>query len=296
MSQSLWTMRQTAFCAVPVFFRKLNLSFLSNVFRVQNYKIILHLINQFHNFVGIFEENINLNIMNSVLKKVLTYFILPLIIVGLTWAIVRSVMEPVNFNKHRAYRESIAIQRLKDIRDLQVAYKNVNGKYASTLDSLKMFYNDGKMKLIMQVGSKDDSLAMAHTNQLKNKYRYLKGEKLAEKLNELYLAGDENLVFQITREIPVKDTLFKSRTDFNVDSLAFIPFSGDSVILASTIKTVSGVKVPLFEASMPFRSLLKGLDNQLRINLDAEREDQGRYQGLQVGSISAPNNNAGNWE
>ena len=263
---------------------------------MQNYKIILHLINQFHNFVGIFEENINLNIMNSVLKKVLTYFILPLIIVGLTWAIVRSVMEPVNFNKHRAYRESIAIQRLKDIRDLQVAYKNVNGKYASTLDSLKMFYNDGKMKLIMQVGSKDDSLAMAHTNQLKNKYRYLKGEKLAEKLNELYLAGDENLVFQITREIPVKDTLFKSRTDFNVDSLAFIPFSGDSVILASTIKTVSGVKVPLFEASMPFRSLLKGLDNQLRINLDAEREDQGRYQGLQVGSISAPNNNAGNWE
>ena len=235
--------------------------------------------------------------MNSVLKKVLTYFILPLIIVGLTWAIVRSVMEPVNFNKHRAYRESVAIQRLKDIRDLQVAYKNVNGRYASTLDSLKMFYNDGKMKLIMQVGSKDDSLAMAHTDQLKKKYRHLKGEKLAEKLNELYLAGDELLVFQITREIPVKDTIFRSRKDFYVDSLALIPFSGgDSVILASTVKTVSGVKVPLFEASMPFRSLLKGLNNQLRINLDAEREDQGRYQGLQVGSISAPNNNAGNWE
>ena len=235
--------------------------------------------------------------MNSVLKKVLTYFILPLIIVGLTWAIVRSVMEPVNFNKHRAYRESVAIQRLKDIRDLQVAYKNVNGRYASTLDSLKMFYNDGKMKLVMQVGSKDDSLAMAHTDQLKKKYRHLKGEKLAEKLNELYLAGDELLVFQISRDIPVKDTIFRSRTDFHVDSLALIPFSGgDSVILASTIKTVSGVKVPLFEASMPFRSLLKGLNNQLRINLDAEREDQGRYQGLQVGSISAPNNNAGNWE
>jgi hypothetical protein len=66
--------------------------------------------------------------------------------------------------------------------------------------------------------------------------------------------------------------------------------------MESTIKTVSGVKVPLFEASMPFKSLLKGLNNQLRINLDAEREDQGKYKGLQVGSISAPNNNAGNWE
>ena len=189
--------------------------------------------------------------MKSILKKVLTYFILPLIIAGLTWAIVRSVMEPVNFNKHRAYRESVAIQRLKDIRDLQVAYKNVNGRYASTIDSLKLFYNEGKMKITMNVGSKDDSLAMAHTDQIKKKFRYLKGDKLNAKLNELYLAGDQNLVFQIVTEIPVKDTIFRSRTDFNVDELAIIPFSGDSVIMESTIKTVSGVKVPLFEASMP---------------------------------------------
>ena len=235
--------------------------------------------------------------MNSILKKVLTYFVLPLNIVGLTWAIVRSVMEPVNFNKHRAYRESVAIQRLKDIRDLQVAYKNVNGRYASTIDSLKLFYNEGKMKITMNVGSKDDSLAMAHTAQIKKKFRYLKGEKLNAKLNELYLAGDQNLVFQIVTEIPVKDTIFNHREDFYVEELALIPFSGDSIIMQSTIKTVSGVKVPLFEASMPFKSLLKGLEpEQLRINLDAEREDQGRYKGLQVGSISAPNNNAGNWE
>ena len=235
--------------------------------------------------------------MNSILKKVLTYFVLPLIIAGLTWAIVKSVMEPVNFNKHRAYRESVAIQRLKDIRDLQVAFKNVNGRYASTIDSLKLFYNEGKMKITMSVGSKDDSLSMAHTDKIKKKYAYLKGDKLNAKLHELYLAGEPNLVFQVVTEIPVKDTIFHNRTDFNVEELALIPFSGDSIIMESTIKTVSGVKVPLFEASMPFKSLLKGLKpEQLRINLDAEREDQGRYKGLQVGSISAPNNNAGNWE
>ena len=234
--------------------------------------------------------------MNSVLKKVLTYLILPLIIVGLTVAIVRSVMEPVDFNKHKAYRESVAIQRLKDIRDLQVAYKNVNGRYASILDSLKLFYNEGKMKITMQVGSKDDSLAMAHTDQIKKKFRGLKPAQLNEKLYELYLAGEQNLVFEVKSQIPVKDTLFNDRPNFVVDSLAFIPFSGDSIIMESTIKKVSGVNVPLFEASMPYKSLLKGLDNQLRINLDAEQEDKGRYKGLQVGSVTAPNNNAGNWE
>ena len=103
-------------------------------------------------------------------------------------------------------------------------------------------------------------------------------------------------MFQVSSQIPVKDTLFNDRPGFVVDSLAFIPFSGDSVIMQSTIKKVSGVNVPLFEASMPYKSLLKGLDNQLRINLDAEQEDKGRYKGLQVGSITAPNNNAGNWE
>ena len=38
------------------------------------------------------------------------------------------------------------------------------------------------------------------------------------------------------------------------------------------------------------------MDNQLRINLDSECENMNRYTGLQVGSVTAPNNNAGNWE
>ena len=234
--------------------------------------------------------------MNSILKKVITYLVLPACIAGLTYALVSSVMEPVNFEKHREYRKGIAVQRLKDIRDLQVAYKNVNGKYTADIDSLIMFYNDGKMKITLQVGSKDDSLAMANTDKFKKKYRNLKGDKLNQKLHELYLAGEQNLVFQVTSEIAVKDTIFHNRENFIIDSLAFIPFCGDSIIMDATIKKVSGVNVPLFEASMPYKSLLKGLNNQLRVNLDAQCEDQGKYKGLQVGSITAPNNNAGNWE
>ena len=47
---------------------------------------------------------------------------------------------------------------------------------------------------------------------------------------------------------------------------------------------------------MPYKKLLYGMDNQLRINLDSDRRNGNKYEGLQVGSISAPNNNAGNWE
>lgn len=225
------------------------------------------------------------------LKKIFTYLILPLAIAGLVYLNVQSIMEPVNFNKEQKAREAVGIERLKDIRTLQVAFKSENGRFTSSVDTLKDFYRNGKIKVVMQIGSKDDSLAVANTQKLKRRNPRIKPEQLFE----LYKQG-QNLVFSIENEIDVKDTLFNDRPGFCIDSLAFIPFSGDSLIMDSAVKTVSGVKVPLFEASMPYKSLLKGMDNQLRINLDAEREDTGRYAGLKVGSISAPNNNAGNWE
>ena len=229
--------------------------------------------------------------MNSIVRKVFTYLLLPAAIVGLTYALVTSVMEPVEFNKHKDYRQDIAVQRLKDIRDLQVAFKNVNGHYTADIDSLKAFYNEGKMKVVMQIGSKDDSIAMANTQALKKRNPRIKPEQMLK----LYQEG-QSLVFQIENEVAVKDTLFNGRDNFRVDSLAFIPFCGDSILMESTVKKVSGVNVPLFEAKMPWKKLLKGLNNQLRINLDAQLEDQGKYKGLMVGSIDAPNNNAGNWE
>ena len=231
--------------------------------------------------------------MNGFLKKLLTWLILPAIIVALAYAIVASILKPVNFNKEVDYRSEVAVQRLKDIRTLQVAYKSVNNKFCSTVDSLKDFYNNGQMEVIMQVGSQDDSLAVAHTDAVKKANRKI----TPNELYQMYLAGDKNLVFSVANKIPVKDTLFNGRDDFNIDSLKFIPFSGKSPVQMEAItKLVSGVQVPLFEARMPFDLLLKGMDRQLIVNLNAERRDQNRYEGLQVGSVTAPNNNAGNWE
>ena len=61
------------------------------------------------------------------------------------------------------------------------------------------------MNITLQVGSKDDSLAMAHTDQVKKKFRGLKPDKLNEKLYELYLAGEQNLVFAVNSQIAVKE-------------------------------------------------------------------------------------------
>jgi len=230
--------------------------------------------------------------MNKTLKTILSILLL-LCIAGLVYAIVNSVMQPVRFNKEQTAREKVAIQQLKDIRDLQVAFKGENGRFTASFDTLKQFYNNGNMTVVMQVGSKDDSAAVAHTNEVKKANKGIS----AAGLYNLYKAGDKNLVFEVESKIPVKDTLFHNRTDFDINKIDVIPFTeNDKIEMDAIVKKVSGVDVPLFEAKLPYKSLLNGMDNQLRINLDSDRRDQGRYEGLQVGSITAPNNNAGNWE
>jgi len=235
--------------------------------------------------------------MNKIVK-IIVEILLALAAVGCVYGIYSSIMKPVNFNKEKARRQEVGVQRLKDIRTLEVAFKGVNNRYTADIDSLINFYNTGKMDIIMQVGSNDDSLAVENTNKYKNDkaFKKLSKEEQNAKFMELYRKG-EKLVFSISTPIAVKDTLFNSRPDFCPDSLKYIPFSGKMPVETDAItKTVSGVQVPLFEARMPWKALLKGMDNQLRINLDAECKDQNRYEGLQVGSVNQPNNNAGNWE
>ena len=235
--------------------------------------------------------------MNKIVK-IIVEILLALAAVGCVYGIYSSIMKPVNFNKEKARRQEVAIQRLKDIRTLEVAFKGVNNRFTADIDSLINFYNTGKMDITMQIGSKDDSLAWENTQKITGTREFKKLSKPEQdaKFLDLYRKG-EKLVFSISTPIAVKDTLFNNRPDFCPDSLKYIPFSGkQKVETDAIIKTVSGVQVPLFEARMPWKALLKGMDNQLRINLDAECRDQNKYEGLQVGSVNQPNNNAGNWE
>ena len=250
------------------------------------------------NFITLWDFGYQIKLTNKMNKvaKIIIEVVLLAAICGLVYLLYSNIMQPVNFNKEKANRQAVAVQRLKDIRTLQVAYKSVTGKFNSSVDSLKQFYENGQMEIVMQIGSMDDSLAVMNTEAIKKANRKLKPEQLTAKLQEAYAAG-QKVVFSTVTKIPVRDTLFNNRPDFSIDSLKYIPFSGkEPVQMEATTKMVSGVPVPLFEARVPWKSLLKGMDKQLIINLNAESRDLNRYEGLQVGSITAPNNNAGNWE
>ncbi len=199
--------------------------------------------------------------------KVLTYVVFPIAIIVLVYLNYESVMEPVRFQNEVDRREAVAIDRLVSIRTLQEAYKTQNRRYLTTTDSLIDFYKNGQITIVRQIGSMDDSVAVA-----------------------------EGRVTRDSIDIFVRDTLLKGKEAI-IDSISFIPFSGGKRInLTSVVKKVSGIQIPLFEATIPYDDLLLGLDRQLIVNLKAEKEDMKQYPGLKVGDIENPNNNAGNWE
>ena len=73
--------------------------------------------------------------------------------------------------------------------------------------------------------------------------------------------------------------------------LALLRVTAPMVVLSGT-----GLNDDLNGVERQVNFPIKDMDEQLVINLEAEKNDQGRYAGLMVGSIDAPNNNAGNWE
>lgn len=200
-------------------------------------------------------------------------------IIVLGYLIYESILAPIRFNQERQAREDKTIQRLKDIRTAQIAFKSEYERYTGDFDSLITFLKTGNFKVVKAIGSAPDSLIEA------------KGKKEAEKI-----ALKKGLIQRDTIQLRVIDSLFYA--GYPVDSIRFVPFTNnyEFELGAGELQTGSKVRVRVFEAKVPYDILLAGLDEQLVINYMEEREKITGYPGLKVGSLEEATNNAGNWE
>lgn len=208
--------------------------------------------------------------------KRLIQILLAIAIVVLGYFIYESIQRPIRFNQEKKKRYDATIQRMKDIRKAQLAFKKENGKFTGSFDSLITFIQEGQMSVVRAIGSIPDSLLESGWT-----------EEIAIK---------EGLIVRDTMLIPIKDTLFSP--DYPVTKMWRVPFSQDDSIQlgARVVLTGSKVKVPVFEAKVHNNVLLHGLDEQLRINLNERMKNANNFPGVKVGDLEEPNNNAGNWE
>ena len=187
----------------------------------------------------------------------------------LLFLLISSIMAPIDFEHDKEVRYNATIARLKDIRTAQVAFRSEYHHYTSSFDSLISFVKNDSFRVVRQIGSMDDSAAVA-----------------------------EGRVSRDTVSVCVRDSLFK-KTGFVIDSLCYVPFTNGQAkfdMAAGSLTTGSKVVVQVFEASVTNKILLAGLDKQAIINMDDVARQLNRFPGLKVGSLEEATNNAGNWE
>ena len=203
--------------------------------------------------------------------KALIHVLLAGLIVYLAYATVQSIVKPIEFQKEQQKRYAETIQKLKDIRTAEGAFKEVNGDYTASFDTLIDFLKTGEFSIIRKIGEIPEDLL----GQISEKEAIQKG-----------------MIIRDTTKVSVLDSLYPA--NYKVDSLRFIPYSGgrEFTLKKGVIETQSKLKVKVFEASAPSKYILKGLNEQEIINLN----DGLDYKGLKVGSITEVNNGAGNWE
>lgn len=209
--------------------------------------------------------------------KTVVQIVLVALVIILSYFLYTSVERPLDFEKEREARYEATIAKLVDIRKAQLAYKDVNGKFTGSWDTLVNFIKTGKMPLVRKIGMITDSMIEAgYTEQQ---------------------ALKEGKIIRDTIFVNVKDTLFGN--SYKAENIKFIPVK-DTVaefqLGATYITTGSGIKVPVFEAKAHNNIILRGLDRQQVVNINEARRTNGKYPGLKVGSLEETNNNAGNWE
>jgi hypothetical protein len=212
--------------------------------------------------------------MNSKLKSILINIALFAVVVFLAIKVIQSIQAPIDFGKEKTLRETQVVQRLKDIRDAEIQFKQANNKYTSSFDTLIDFCNNHEIPIVMMIPDPEDT---TFTRTINDTLGYVK----------------------------VIDSLFGKREHFNINEIGMVPFSNPATqfeINDSIIKR-GGISVPVFEVKTPYEVYLntpgakfseKEWNTRLQ-NLKAEMEQLDKYAGLKVGSLEEASTD-GNWE
>ena len=191
----------------------------------------------------------------------------------LVFAIYQSINSPIEFNKVKNERYLKVIDRLKDIRNAQVAFKSVNGINSNSFEELVKFVDSAQFTIVQ----KRDSSYM----QYDRIYRI-------DMLREV-------IVIDTLGYVSVKDSLF-SNTD-SYKSMASIPIEGidDKFKLKADIIDKNGYNVPVFEVRVS-KDLILFDQNKDLITQEKQTVSVDGVNGpdIVLGSLSDVSTN-GNW-
>ena len=206
--------------------------------------------------------------------KKITLILIPINII-LAFFVYDSIRSEIKFNKQAKERIAENVQKLKDLRTLQIAYKRENEVFADNFNSLLDFLENDSTTIIKSVGETPDSL--------------INGQQISdEQALEMGLISRDTLYVSARESIFDKNYL-RSRDNkypFDLNTLSIIPFTDKQYNIDANVIEKGKVNVQVFEISAAFKDVFNGLD--------AENKKYDLNSLLKVGSMTEASLN-GNW-
>ena len=252
-------------------------------------------------------------------SKIIITTLLGVAVIFMAYICINSVVTPIKFEEARVQREAKVINNLVSLRTAEAQFRLDKGYFTADLDSLVDYLKTAPKKEVFKVGSLTEK-------QLENGMTETKAAKILERARlkaqrkMKYQGADSltllyNYIWKNDREVKAeglqgfrRDTiltnmiqsLYKGQyTEETIGEIVYIPYTDNVKFEVETnngYTTSQGIKVPIFEIRAHYNTYLHDLNNQERVNLIDKEEKLEHYPGLKVGSVEAPNNNAGNWE
>ncbi|QQY81502.1 hypothetical protein JJL45_11255 [Tamlana sp. s12] len=213
-------------------------------------------------------------IIPSKLKPVLT-IALWILIGYLGYLTYMSIYEPIQFNKVKNKRYVQVIESLKDIRDAELAHRQVTGKFEGDFNKLIKFIDTAKYTITQR---RDSTI-------------------LDEEKTKLYGVDSykEIVVIDTLGFVSVKDSLFKSSNRYKTMMDVPVGKPGTKFNLQAGFIEQNKINIPVFEASVKKRDLLFDQSNDLIIQENQVISVDGvNGDALKVGSMNEVKT-TGNW-
>ena len=200
--------------------------------------------------------------------KQIALILIPLNII-LAYFVFNSVASEVEFQKVAKVRITENVQKLKDLRQVQIAYKKVHHTYANNFESLLDFLENDSMAIVKAIGETPDSLTDAQ----------------ALKLGII----SRDTAYALAKETVFDEAYLSSRNEkypLNLTTLTNIPHSEELYSINAGRIEKGKVMVQVFEISTTYAAVFTGLDAK---NKSYELDNL-----LKVGSMDEASLN-GNW-
>jgi hypothetical protein len=196
--------------------------------------------------------------------------LLLILAIFLGFKIYNGIMEPIKFSKEKVEKFAGVVESLKIIRDAEVHFYEVNGKYTKDKAGLIKFIDS-------------DSIALTETKTIVEKVNRGGGIIIDVEKRVTDTIGFEPVLKYFTERA--------YKTMFNVPGVEGTEFE----VEVGEVEKVQGLIVPTFRARTPKKAVLKGMNESLvKQELEVKESDQIKGEYVSVGSLDEVTT-GGNW-